>query len=158
MQHVVEAAASVAGRGGSVGLSDEQPFPLHEQGDAAPQLGHQADADPPGHQPVALLEAEPAPTFLEPAAEPAAQPRDQRGRSSQQSGHLPGTVGVLGHLDVVDLADHAAVAVDHLAVHQVQHRVERVTGADVVGTHQAPILVQIIRGMAATAATPMSTR
>ena len=63
---------------------------------------------------------------------------------------------MLGHLDVVDLADHPAVAVDHLAVHQVQHRVERVTSA--LGTHQAPILVQIISGMAATAATPMSTR
>ena len=65
---------------------------------------------------------------------------------------------MLGQLDVVDLADHPAVAVDDLAVQQVEHRVERVTGADVVGTHQAPIRVQIISGMAATAATPMSTR
>ena len=136
----------------------QQPFPLHQQRDAAAELGHQADADPPRHQPVPLLQAEPTPAFLEPATELAAEPWDQGGRSDQQAGHLPRSVGVLGQLDVVDLADHPAVAVDHLPVHQVEHRVERVAGADVVGTHQAPILVQTISGMAAAAATPMSTR
>ncbi len=46
---------------------------------------------------------------------------------------------MLGELDVVDLADHQAVAVDHLAVHQVEHRVE---GSRRPGSaHQAPILV-----------------
>ena len=48
---------------------------------------------------------------------------------------------MLGELDVVDLADHQPVAVDHLAVHQVEHRVEGVTGAIGFRAHQAPILV-----------------
>jgi hypothetical protein len=74
-------------------------------------------------------------------------------------------VGGVRQLDVVGLAEHLAVAVEELSVEQVQAAVQlagqtvRQLLADFLLplTHW-PILVQIIRGIATTAATEMRPR
>src|SRR4051812_30742723 len=62
----------------------------------------------------------------DPEPEPAAEPRSQSKRAGQDAGDVvrTGSVDRLGQLEVVHLADHAAVGIDHLPVEQVQLQVE----------------------------------
>lgn len=132
----------------------EEPVAGDPELDRAAQLLDVAQRDVARRVATGLFDAQTGPAAAQRPAEPPAVPRHQCGRPREQPGDPQPTGGVLGELDVVDLAHGQAVAVDDLAVEQVEHRVE---GA-VEPVHHAPIPVTIISGSAASAATAITTR
>ena len=87
----------------------------------------------------------------DPAAEPPAEPAPSACGPTRSAATGGTSVGDR-QLDVVDLADRLAVHVDDLAVQQVRSRSSRSASLSL------PIPVTIISGIAATAATTMTTR
>jgi hypothetical protein len=113
---------------------------------------------------VRFGDAQAAVSVGEGGADPPPESIEQGGGAGEDGGDREPVGGVL-ELDVVGLAQHLAVAVEQLAVQQVQRSVQptveavRQLLADFfLPLAHWPILVQIISGIAATAAIAITIR
>jgi hypothetical protein len=115
------------------------------------------DVQPPGAAAVGIGRLEGDPPPVERLAGPAADARQQRGWSGEDRGDGQAAT-LVGELDVVDLAHEPPVDVDHLPVEEVERAVDRPFESVPDASRHCPILVQIIRGIAAADAAEITSR
>src|SRR3954467_12307087 len=98
------------------------------------------------------VRVQPGPDADDPSSRPAADAWPPGAGATEERGDVVGAVGTRAVLDVVDLGERSLVAVDDLTVEEREPCIDEIGSGD----HQAPALVAIMSGMAASDAIVMT--